>query len=124
MQEKNPFNYPVSTYMWVISLAATGGLIAALKREQSLKRTIVDILASALAGLLMFWLCEANGVNPLYAAIVTAISGHLGTKMLEQLGNWVSTRFLGTTSLPKAEDPHVAAPIQTEKNDDTHHDKN
>jgi hypothetical protein len=98
MLEKNPFNYPFMTYAWVIGLAATGGLIAALKREQSAKKTFIDVLASAMAGLVTFWFCEANAINPLYSAIFIAVNGHLGTKALTRFSDWFARVVLMESS--------------------------
>ena len=109
MPEKNPFTYSLETYAWIISIAAVGGLVASLRRPSSWQRVASDLIASAFAGLLTFWMCEAANINPLWTAVLTGINGHLGTQGIDMLTRYVDKRFYGgaihatQTATPKPE---------------------
>jgi CHASE2 domain-containing sensor protein len=94
MSEKSPFSYPIWTYVWVFGLAALGGVIAALKKDQSFRKSLADILSSLVAGLVTFWLCEANNINPLYSAVYIIVNGHFGTRVLKRLGDTLGPRYV------------------------------
>lgn len=118
MPEKNPFNYPLATYLWVIGIAAAGGLIAALKKDQSIKKTIIDVMASVLAGSMTFWFCEANSINPFYAVIAIAAAGHMGTKALKKFSDWFDDKFLGSRNESKPRNFYTDKPSNRRSDDD------
>jgi hypothetical protein len=93
--EKDPFNYSLITYAWVLFLAAWGGAVNFLRKIKSgavrafnLTELVGEIVTSAFVGVLTFWLCEASGFHPLITAALVGISGHMGSRgifALEQL---------------------------------------
>ena len=70
MPEKDPTTYPLITYAWVLLLSSWGGVVSWLrKRKRGIARPfnvielIGEIMTSAFAGMLTFWLCEASGIS-------------------------------------------------------------
>ena len=95
MPDKDPSTYGLITYLWVIGLAAWGGLVNFYRKVKSgetrafnLIELIGEIATSAFAGLITFWLCEAAQFNPL-----VGISGHMGSQAIYQLERWAQVRF-------------------------------
>lgn len=100
--EKDPFNYSLLTYMWVAFVAAMGGLVnfhrklqEGLVRVFNLTEFIGELFTSAFAGVLTFWLCEWSSVPPLPSAVLIAISGHMGSRAIFGIENWMMKKFLG-----------------------------
>lgn len=101
MPEKDPTTYGLLTYAWVLILSAWGGLVSFLrKRRQGIVRAfnvtefLGEIVTSAFAGILTFWLCEAAGIAPLITAALVAVSGHMGSRAIFQIEQWAEARFL------------------------------
>lgn len=103
MLEKDPTSYTTLTYLWVFGLSAWGGLVSYSRKVKmgvtarfSLTELIGEIVTSAFAGVLTFWLCEAAGISPLLTAAFVGISGHMGSRLifsLEQLAQeWLKRR--------------------------------
>lgn len=89
MPEKSPETYGWLTYMWVVGLACLGGLAAFLRRVRegharawNITELAGEILISALAGLITFYLCEWSAFSPLFTAALVGISGHMGSRAI------------------------------------------
>ena len=100
MPEKDPTSYSWITYAWVFGLSSWGGLVGFLrKRRQGIARPfnlaefLGEIAASALAGLLTFYLGESAGVPPLISAAMVGVSGHMGGRALFMLEKWMERKF-------------------------------
>lgn len=100
MPEKDPTTYSWLTYSWVFGLASWGGLVSFLrKRRQGVARPfnlaefLGEIAASALAGLLTFYIGESAGVPPLMGAAMVGVSGHMGGRALFMLEKWMEQKF-------------------------------
>lgn len=99
MPEKDPTTYSILTYLWVAGLATWGGVVSYIRRVQegtariTLLSFVKEILTSALCGVVTFWLCELGQVPPLFSAVLIAISGHMGSRLLFMLEN----RYFGGT---------------------------
>lgn len=52
-----------------------------------------EVLTSAFAGILTFWLCEASDINPLVTAALVGISGHMGSRAIYHMETWAEARF-------------------------------
>lgn len=93
MIEKDPANIPALTYLWVIILASLGGLVAFIRRlnqqNKPEKLSIVfiklfgEILVSAFAGIITFYLCEYFAISQLLTAVFVAVSGHMGGNAID-----------------------------------------
>ncbi len=100
MIEKDPANYPVVTYAWVMALASWGGIVNFLrKRKDGLVRPfnftelVGEIFTSAFVGVLTFWLCEWSVIPPLMTAALVGISGHMGSRAIFGLEQIFETKF-------------------------------
>lgn len=102
MPEKDPFNYSVFTYLWVLTLAAVGGAVNfanKLKngevRAFNITELIGELMTSGFAGLLTFWLCEWAGIDKMLSAVMIGISGHMGSRAIFRFEKWAEERFGG-----------------------------
>jgi hypothetical protein len=108
MIEKDPSNIPLVTYLWVLALSVFSGFASFMRnlrqgraRVFNIVEFVGEIASSALAGLITFWLCQESGVSPLMTAVFVAISGHMGSKALALLEDWMERRFPEMTTQPK-----------------------
>ena len=100
MPEKDPLTYGLITYVWVAALSAWGGVVGWIRKRRdgharpfSFTELVGEIMTSAFAGVLTFWLCEAAGFNPLITAALIGISGHMGSRAIFHLERWAEERF-------------------------------
>jgi hypothetical protein len=96
---KNPLDYPVRQYGFVLVIALLGGLVswwAKVRKGEAqawhLTGLIGELSTSAFAGLLAFWLCEWAGTPPLLTASLVGISGHMGTRAISAFETWAQAR--------------------------------
>lgn len=87
--ERDPTTYTWITYAWVLFLAAWGGAVSFLKkvrdgdaRASNVMEFVGEIVTSAFAGLITFYLCELAGLDKLLTASLVAVSGHMGTRAI------------------------------------------
>jgi hypothetical protein len=97
---KSPFNYEVITYVWVFGLSAWGGFVSFLRKMREGKarpfnvmELIGEIVTSAFAGMITFWLCEAANINPLLTAAFVGISGHMGSRAIAMIEHYYTKKF-------------------------------
>lgn len=98
-QVKNPLDYPLKQYGLILGIALLGGIVSwysKVKRGElspfSLHHLMGELVTSALAGLLCFWLCEWAGFPPLLTAALAGVAGHMGTKAITLLEEWATKR--------------------------------
>ena len=103
---KSPFNYEVFTYVWVFGLSAWGGAVSFIRKMREGKarpfnvmELIGELVTSAFAGMLTFWLCEAANINPYLTAAFIGISGHMGSRAIGMMEYYFSKKF--DSELPK-----------------------
>lgn len=91
----SPGDYSWLTYLWVIGLSVIGGVISFMRKIEAgearpfnFVELIGEMTTSGFVGVLTFWLCEANGIQPLIAAAMVGIAGHMGSRVLFQLERW------------------------------------
>ena len=101
MPEKSPESYSLITYSWVIALAILGGIVSFIRKMQlgqarifNIVELIGEIVTSAFAGILTFWLCEASHFDPLITAALVGVSGHMGSRAIFALENWLKSRLI------------------------------
>jgi NhaP-type Na+/H+ and K+/H+ antiporter len=89
MPEKDPTSYQLLTYLWVMVLAAWGGIASYIRRVRSgaaekfsFMELIGEIVISGFTGVLTFWLCELAGFPGLLTAAFVGISGHMGSRAI------------------------------------------
>ena len=100
MPEKNPENYQLLTYLWVIGLASWGGVVSVMRKMKdgrarafNIMELVGEIFTSAFAGILTFWLCESAGFSGLVTAAFVGISGHMGSRAIGMMENYFSKKF-------------------------------
>lgn len=77
------------TYAWVFGLAMLGGAASFVRRVRSgqakysnIIELIGELVVSAFAGLVTFFLCRSAGFDEMITAAFIAISGHMGTRII------------------------------------------
>jgi hypothetical protein len=84
--DKDPFGYNLSTYLWVIGIALIGGAVKYLNGSSKLSFLVLfrDLFTAAFAGILTFWLCEWTNISGPLSAVLIATAGLLGTRALKE----------------------------------------
>lgn len=100
MIDKDPTSYSLVTYLWVFLLAMLGGIVNFMRKLQAgharvfnMVEFIGEIVTSAFAGVITFWLCENAGFSPLVTAAFVGISGHMGSRAIFMFENWLKNKF-------------------------------
>lgn len=100
MPEKDPMNYSLLTYAWVMLLSAWGGLVSFLRKRREGKarpfnfmELVGELVTSAFAGVLTFWMCDAAGISPTMSAVLVGISGHMGSRAIFHLEQMAESRI-------------------------------
>jgi hypothetical protein len=86
---RNPLSYSLREYGLILAIAMLGGFVRwynAVRRGQSvaydLRILVGELFTSAFIGILVFWGCEAMGVQPLVTAALAGMAGHAGVSGL------------------------------------------
>lgn len=97
MDGKDPFGYPMLTYLWVFALAGFAGMIRHLNnmRSFSLGRFLIDVISAAFTGLITFWLCKWGNISGPLSAVLIATSGLMGNRAWQELEHLWRIRLLG-----------------------------
>lgn len=84
--DKDPFGYPILTYLWVIGLASFASIVRHLNNmsEFVLGRILIDALSGGFTGLLTFWLCEWSGIRGPLSAFLISVSGLMGARVWQE----------------------------------------
>jgi len=88
MPEKDPLNYAVLTYVWIIGLSFWGGVsgyVRKLKqghRNFSIAELVGEICISGFVGIVTFFICEAADIPPVLSAAIIGISSHMGSRAI------------------------------------------
>lgn len=80
--DKDPFGYPLVTYVWVTGLAAIASAIRHLNDMDKFsgQRLLIDALSGGFTGLLTFWLCEWSNISGPLSAFLIGVSGLMGAR--------------------------------------------
>ena len=88
------------TYAWVFGLAMLGGAASFVRRVRSgqakysnIIELIGELVVSAFAGLVTFFLCRSAGFDEMLTAAFIAISGHMGTRIIFMFEAYLVKRF-------------------------------
>jgi len=100
MMEKDPLSYSVLTYAWVFALAVLGGRRNFMRKLQegharafNIIEFIGEIVTSAFAGVITFWLCEKADLSPLITAAFVGVSGHMGSRAIFAFEEFLKAKF-------------------------------
>ena len=110
MSEKIPFFTTIAdllTYAWVLGLASFVRRVRSGEAKYSnIIELIGELVVSAFAGLVTFFLCRSAAFDEMLTAAFIAISGHMGTRIIFIFEAYLVKRFglNSTCELPKTED--------------------
>ena len=100
MPEKDPSNYPLLTYLWVLLLSTWGGVASFLRnaklgkaRPFNIMELLGEVVISSFAGIVTFMLAQAADINSLLTAALVAISGHMGSRAIIAAETWAEKKF-------------------------------
>ena len=103
----------ILTYGWVVGLSMLGGAASFVRRVRSgeakysnIIELIGELVVSAFAGLVTFFLCQSAAFDEMLTAAFIAISGHMGTRIIFIFEAYLVKRFGldNECELPKTED--------------------
>jgi hypothetical protein len=88
------------TYAWVIGLSMLGGTASFVGRVRSgeakysnIIELIGELVVSAFAGLVTFFLCRTANFDEMLTAAFIAISGHMGTRIIFKFEAYLVKKF-------------------------------
>lgn len=110
---KDPLNYPLKQYAFLLGLAVLGGFVSWYSRVRkgeiaawNVQHLIGELATSAFAGLIAFWLCEWSNLPPVLTAAIVGVSGHMGTKAISLVEGALKSRIeRHTGALPPIDPP-------------------
>jgi hypothetical protein len=99
-QDRDPLDYPLRQYAFLLGIALLGGLVSFYNRVRSgavaawnVMHLIGELATSGFAGLMAFWLCAYAGTPQLVTAALVGVAGHMGTRAIAVFEQWASRRF-------------------------------
>ncbi|MDE2441395.1 MAG: phage holin family protein [Betaproteobacteria bacterium] len=102
MPEKDPTTFSMLTYAWVFALSAWGGAVNFVRKVRNgsarpfnVMELVGELMTSAFAGIITFWLCNAADIQPLITAALVGISGHMGSRAIYHFETWAEGRLPG-----------------------------
>lgn len=99
-QDRDPLDYPVRQYIFLLGVALLGGLVSFYNRVRSgtaqawsVMHLVGELATSGFAGLLAFWMCAYAGTPQLVTAALVGVAGHMGTRAIAVFEEWAARRF-------------------------------
>lgn len=90
------------TYAWVFLLSILGGVVNFMRKLQeghtrafNIIEFVGELVTSAFAGVITFWLCENAQLAPLVTAALVGVSGHAGSRAIFLLEDFMKSKFPG-----------------------------
>ena len=100
--DKDPTSYSLLTYAWVFILAILGGVVNFMRKLQegharafNIIEFIGELVTSAFAGVITFWLCEHAQLPALVTAALVGVSGHAGSRAIFMFEEFLKNKFPG-----------------------------
>lgn len=90
---KDPLSVSHATYLWVIVLSMWGGIVRIMReikfggktRKEIVLIFVAELMTSGFTGLVTFFACQKQGIDPMYSAVMVAMSGYMGGRALSWL---------------------------------------
>jgi hypothetical protein len=101
VKETTPTDFSLITYLWVWGLAIMGGIVSYHQKvrrgnaKYSIAEFLGEVVTSAFAGVLTFYLCQASGIGQLLTAALVGVSGHMGSRALAILERMLKDKIKG-----------------------------
>ncbi len=99
--EKDPTTYAAATYLWVFALSIIGGIVNFVRKVKigesrpfNILELVGEVLTSAFAGIITFYLCEWTNIPQVLTAALVGISGHMGSRAIYFFEKWAEKRFV------------------------------
>lgn len=100
MPHREPENYNIITYVWILVLSAFGGVANNIRKIKSgeLKRfsfseLVGDLVISGFLGVITFFLCEYENLDHMLTAAIIGMSAHQGTRGIYFIEKMLASRF-------------------------------
>ena len=100
LRDKGPLDYSLKQYGLILGIALLGGAVSWWAKVRSgelpiwsINHLVGELVTSAFAGLLCFWICESAGLAPLLTAALAGIAGHMGARAITAFEQWATSRF-------------------------------
>jgi hypothetical protein len=97
---RDPTNYELITYAWVLLISVWGGTAAFIRRVRrrhnavySIAEWLGECCISGFVGVCTFYLCEFAGVDRTLTAVLIAITAHMGSRAV-LLGETFLMRYI------------------------------
>lgn len=106
---KDPLDYSMLTYVWVILLASFSSAVRYLNSMQrfELGRLVIEVLSGGLTGLLTFWICEWQNIHGPLTGFLIGVSGLMGSRLWGEFTRIFSARVgFETPAEGKAKSEH------------------
>jgi hypothetical protein len=98
--DKDPLNYSLLTYGWVVGISLWGGIAgyarkvnAGLVTRFSILELLGELMVSSFVGLVTFWGCESANIDSMLSAVLIAISAHMGSRAIFMIETKISSLF-------------------------------
>lgn len=116
MPPKDPMDYSLLTYAWVILLAAAASAVRYLNTMEKfvLGRLIIEMLSGGLTGLLTFWICEWQDIHGPLTGFLIGVSGLMGSRLWSEFSRIFSAR-VGVEALNLPTPVQAAVPVVADK---------
>lgn len=105
--DRDPLDYPLRQYIFLLGIALLGGLVSFYNRVRrgaaqawNVMHLVGELATSGFAGLLAFWLCAYAGTPQLVTAALVGVAGHMGTRAIAMFEEWAARRFGGRDQAP------------------------
>lgn len=99
-QDRDPLDYPLRQYAFLLAIALLGGLVSFYNRVRSgavqawnVMHLVGELATSGFAGLMAFWMCAWAGTPQLVTAALVGVAGHMGTRAIAVFEQWAARRF-------------------------------
>lgn len=97
---RNPMDFTLRQYTFLLGVALLGGVVswyAKVKAGQvaawSIMHLVGELVTSAFAGLMTFWVAESMGSPQLVTIALVGISGHMGARAISGFEAWAAARW-------------------------------
>ena len=98
--DRNPLDYSLRQYAFLLGVALLGGAVSWYAKVQagqvaawSIMHLVGELVTSAFAGLLTFWIAESVGAPQLVTISLVGIAGHMGARAITNFEVWAAARW-------------------------------
>jgi hypothetical protein len=113
-RDVGPTAFSLLTYAWVFAISILGGIVNFIRKVRDgetrafrFTEFIGEIVTSAFAGVITFYLCKASNISELLTAVFVGVAGHMGSRAIFKLEKiverWFDTRINANGTLTPPE---------------------